>query len=65
MKCPCCGAAELISDTRDVEYIRKDKTVVVIPNVSGEFCPACGEIILDKEQGERYMALIRTPQQED
>ena len=26
MKCPCCGAAELIHDTRDMPYIYKGET---------------------------------------
>lgn len=53
MKCPCCGAAELIYDTRDLPYLYKGQTTT-IPNVSGDFCPACGEVILDREQGDRY-----------
>lgn len=53
MKCPCCGAAELIHDTRDVPYTYKGETTT-IPAVMGNFCPACGEVILNREHGDRY-----------
>jgi HTH-type transcriptional regulator/antitoxin MqsA len=39
MKCPCCGAAELIHDTRDVPYIYKGDAMK-ISVVNGDFCPA-------------------------
>ncbi|MDR0769868.1 MAG: type II toxin-antitoxin system MqsA family antitoxin [Burkholderiales bacterium] len=57
MKCPCCGAAELIHDTRDVPYTYKGENSV-IPAVMGDFCPACGEIILNREHGDRYGELV-------
>ncbi|MCW5320861.1 YgiT-type zinc finger protein [Verminephrobacter aporrectodeae subsp. tuberculatae] len=57
MKCPCCGAAELIPDTRDIQYIYKGETTV-IPKVTGEFCPACGEVILNRKHGDRYSDLM-------
>ncbi|MCW8209386.1 type II toxin-antitoxin system MqsA family antitoxin [Verminephrobacter aporrectodeae subsp. tuberculatae] len=57
MKCPCCGAAELIPDTRDIQYIYKGEATV-IPKVTGEFCPACGEVILNREHGDRYSDLL-------
>ena len=57
MKCPCCGAAELNHDTRDVPYTYKGETTT-IPEVTGDFCQACGEIILDRLQGDRYSELI-------
>jgi HTH-type transcriptional regulator/antitoxin MqsA len=53
MKCPCCGAAELIHDTRDIPYIYKGETNT-IPAVTGDFCPACGEVVLNREHGDRY-----------
>ena len=53
MKCPCCGAAQLIHDTRDIAYIYKGESTTV-PSVTGDFCPACGEVVLDREQGDRY-----------
>ena len=57
MKCPSCGAADLIQDTRDVPYIYKGEATS-IPAVTGDFCPACGEIVMDREQGDRYGDLI-------
>jgi HTH-type transcriptional regulator / antitoxin MqsA len=57
MKCPCCGAAELINDTRDISYTYKGESTI-IPEVIGEFCPACGEVILNREHGDRYSELI-------
>lgn len=53
MKCPCCGAAELIHDTRDVSYTYKGESTT-IPEVTGDFCPACSEIILDRFDSDRY-----------
>jgi HTH-type transcriptional regulator/antitoxin MqsA len=57
MKCPVCGAAELIQDTRDVPYNYKGEATI-IPAVTGEFCPACDEIILNREHGDRYSELL-------
>lgn len=57
MKCPRCGAAELIHDTRDMPYIYKGETST-IPAVTGDFCPVCGEVVLSREHGDRYSELI-------
>lgn len=54
MKCPVCGAAELIHDTRDLPYIYKGETTV-IPAVTADFCPACDESITDMTETERVM----------
>ena len=54
MKCPVCGTAELIHDTRDLPYTYKGETTI-IPGVTGDFCPACDEVILNREHGfERF-----------
>lgn len=53
MKCPCCGAAKLLRQTRDIPYSYKGETTTV-PAVTGDFCPACDEVLLDREQGDRY-----------
>ena len=58
MKCPDCGAAELIRDTRDLPYTYKEESIV-IPAVTGEFCPACAESILDGAESERVMREMR------
>ena len=57
MKCPACGAAELTHDTREVPYTYKGETTH-IPNVQGDFCPACGEIVLTQAHGDRYSELV-------
>lgn len=54
MKCPVCGAAELIHDTRDLPYTYKGETTV-IPAVTADFCPACYESITDMMETERVM----------
>jgi len=58
MKCPVCGAAELLHDTRDLPYTYKGETAV-IPDVTGDFCPACAESLLDAAQSERVMREMR------
>jgi HTH-type transcriptional regulator / antitoxin MqsA len=54
MKCPVCGAAELIHDTRDLPYTYKGETTV-IPAVTADFCPACDESITDLAETDRVM----------
>jgi len=54
MKCPVCGAAELIHDTRDMPYTYKGETTL-IPTVTADFCPACGESITDLAETDRVM----------
>ena len=58
MKCPCCGAAELVHDTRDMPYAYKGESTI-IQAVTGDYCPACGEVILDGEHGDRMMREMR------
>ena len=63
MKCPCCGAAELIHDTRDVLFTYKSEAHT-IPAVTGDFCPACGEVVLNREHGDRYSTLVGVVQRQ-
>jgi HTH-type transcriptional regulator/antitoxin MqsA len=58
MKCPVCGGADLIHDTRDLSYVYKGETTV-IAGVTGDFCPACAESILDATQSDRVMREMR------
>lgn len=58
MKCPVCGAAELIHDTRDLPYTYKGETTS-ISAVTGEFCPACAESVLDAAESDRVMREMR------
>ena len=57
MKCPSCAAAELVHDTRDMPYTYKGESTI-IPAVTGDFCPACDESILDAEESRRTMNLM-------
>lgn len=59
MKCPICGAAELIHDTRDVPYTYKGRTTL-IPNVTADFCPACEESLTDMKETGRFMRAMAT-----
>ena len=54
MKCPVCGEAKLIHDTRDLPYTYKGETTT-IPAVTADFCPACNESITDLAETERVM----------
>ncbi|MDR2195563.1 MAG: type II toxin-antitoxin system MqsA family antitoxin [Gallionellaceae bacterium] len=54
MKCPVCGAAELIHDTRDLPYTYKGETIQIAA-VTADFCPVCGESITDAAESERVM----------
>ena len=58
MKCPSCGAAKLVHDTRDLPYTYKGESTV-LPQVTGDFCPACGESIPDAAESRRVSALMR------
>lgn len=51
MKCPSC-AAELVHDTRDLPYTCKGESII-IPAVTGNFCPACDEVVLDAAESAR------------
>jgi HTH-type transcriptional regulator / antitoxin MqsA len=57
MKCPSCGAAKLVHDTRDMPYIYKGETTM-LPQVTGDFCPACDESLLDADESRRTMNLM-------
>jgi HTH-type transcriptional regulator/antitoxin MqsA len=57
MRCPICAQAELVADTRELPYTYKGESTS-IPAVTGEFCPACGEAILDASESARASALM-------
>jgi HTH-type transcriptional regulator/antitoxin MqsA len=46
-----------MQDTRDLPYTYKGEATI-IPAVTGEFCPACDEVLLNREQGDRYSELL-------
>ncbi len=54
MKCPTCAVAELVHDTRDMPYTYKGE-LTLIPAVTGDFCPACDESLLDAVESRRTM----------
>ena len=57
MRCPVCAAAELVHDTRDVPYTYKGETTT-LPQITGDFCPACTEYLLDLNETGRAMRLM-------
>lgn len=57
MKCPNCAKAKLIRDTRDVPYTYKAESTT-IAKVIGDFCPACGEMVLDIAESARVSAAM-------
>ena len=57
MKCPVCGANKLVHDTRDMLYTYKGQQTV-FPQVTGDYCGACEESILDFAETKRTMALM-------
>jgi HTH-type transcriptional regulator/antitoxin MqsA len=59
MKCPSCGAAKLVHETRDLSYTYKGETTT-IRRVKGDYCPACGEAVLDPEESARTSAAMLT-----
>ncbi len=57
MKCPVCGTAELINDTRDLPYTYKGITTI-IEAVTGDFCSACNEVVLEMTESIRINDLM-------
>lgn len=57
MKCPSCAAADLVRDTRDLPYTYKGETTS-ISDVTGDYCPACGEAVLDMAESIRTSAAM-------
>ena len=59
MKCPACDStAERVHDTRDMPYTYKNE-YTVIPAVSGDYCTACGEVVLDMAESRRVSDAMR------
>lgn len=55
MKCPICVETELVHDTRNVPYTYKGEQTN-ISAVTGDFCPACGEAVLNVAESTRTSA---------
>jgi HTH-type transcriptional regulator/antitoxin MqsA len=52
-----CAQSELVKDTRDIPYTYKGE-VTAIPAVAGDFCPACGEAVLNADESARVSMLM-------
>ena len=57
MKCPSCAAAKLVTDTRDIPDAYKGESTM-ISAVKGDFCPACGEVVLGASESRRASAAM-------
>ena len=57
MKCPNCAKASLVRDTRDMPYAYKGESTVIAA-VAGDYCPACGESVLDAAESARISRLM-------
>lgn len=57
MQCPSCATAELSPDTRDMPYTYCGESII-IPGVTGNFCPVCGEAALDAAESARVSVAI-------
>lgn len=62
--CPFFGGAELISDCRSITATIKRQKITVL-DVCADFCPAYGERILDRENGDRYGAALALSLQQE
>lgn len=57
MKCPSCGAAELVPVVRNMPYAYKGHTTM-IEEVTGDACPACEEVVLELGESIRTSAAM-------
>ena len=56
--CPCCGVVALVRDSRDYSKTLDDGRTVFVRSLRGDYCDACGEVILDADEGQRYMTAL-------
>lgn len=59
MKCPQCGSVELASSVRDIPYVYKGARTV-IPAVTGDYCQACDELVLDNAAADYFGEAVTT-----
>lgn len=57
MKCPACGAGNLVHRRRKLPYTYKGEATT-IPDVVGDYCAACGESVLDVKEATRVSAAM-------
>ena len=55
--CPVFGGAELTADCRSITATISRQKITVL-DVCADFYPACGEGILNRENGDRYGAAL-------
>ena len=58
MICPVCGVTVLVREARDLPYSYRNKSTSIAA-VTGDFCPACAESILDATESNRVMREMR------
>jgi HTH-type transcriptional regulator/antitoxin MqsA len=56
MKCPACGAGNLVRESRDLSITYGGRGMVI--RQSGDFCDACGEGIFSSDESEHYLAAV-------
>lgn len=59
MRCPTCGKAELMHDTRDTPFAYKGQTTI-IPAVTADFCSVCHEYLTGPGETDRVMEIMGT-----
>ncbi|SER22798.1 XRE family transcriptional regulator [Pseudomonas luteola] len=52
MRCPMCGQADLVHDTRDLPYSYKGQTTL-IKGMTGDYCDACDDAIFSYDETGR------------
>jgi HTH-type transcriptional regulator/antitoxin MqsA len=52
MRCPSCAKAELVHGTHDVPCTGTGESIIVSAG-TGDYCPVCGECVLDAGEASR------------
>jgi HTH-type transcriptional regulator/antitoxin MqsA len=56
MKCPVCGAGNLVREARELIYSHGGRSTVI--RQRGGFCQSCGEGIFTADESEQYLAAV-------
>jgi len=57
MICPVFGVTVLVREARDLPYSYRNKSTSIAA-VTGDFCPACGDALLDASESARVSAAM-------
>ncbi|PAA31746.1 hypothetical protein CJU73_01570 [Pseudomonas fragi] len=57
MICPVCGVTSLVPETRDLPCSYRNESTSIAA-VMGDFCPACGDALLDASESARVSAAM-------